>query len=805
MLLGVHVSAFVHPCGILLGIRCDSSKGRSSSSSYFGRKQVCYHPESGCSKISQALHFSCLDDFSSFSSSSCIDIEGLSVSEAEELLFKRKNASVYLLNQVLLKYRVANLPEKAFQLLKQFLQDDYKFRPDMYSFSIVIHSFAKRGDVKKAQKVFNLAVDEKSLNINVYNALLSAYANTKDVKSCIKILNFLLYNVNNKVSKTPTPNVVTYSTVINVMCKQGMIDKAKAILETMITNDVQPNVVTYNSFLAAWSRKAKVYSDKEAATEAEHLLTKMEQRSVEYSPPDLVSYCTVVHALCNANEPQRAEVILFKLEEERGMVVKSSHTYNALLTCWARSNVSGAPIRVERLLLRMLQRYKDGIASIKPDKYSYQALIDSYAKCEDAGSAEKAEAILMQMKKKISSVKPNIYHYNSVISAWARSCESCGPQKAEALLSQMEKNIGNIKNIAPNAMSYSCVIDAWGKSKQSGSAKQALLILERMRALAKSGHKQCAPTIVTYNLVLNALINDPDEGTRSAEKCMNQVERKYQSGGTDWNEDNIAYTFSTMVNVYNKVEGREAVQKAEEILHRMKRLGIRPTPAVFNSVINIYAQSGIDNAGLKAESLLTRMLENKINPDVCTYNSILKCWSRSTGDDKVARSFKIFDKVRNAHSNADNHDLLITYNTFLSCCVSSDVSQYNTFEIALNTYRDIQNSSAVGADHITYATFLKVCAKFLPEGNNREIIAKKVFKSCCKDGQVSNFVLKSLHATISEDLYCFLLEGAFRKGCVTLSEIPLEWKCNVSHLVDRSRASSGTNSGIRGQTVYLRT
>ena len=778
VLLGV--SAFVWPGVPRIHIGSLSIKKRHSSQSlqtYSNRvHQLC----SLSAKYYQA-DLTCTNE---------TNFDALSASEAERVLLESKNVSVYMLNQVLLKYRIGNKPEEAFQLLKHFSLPTSRIRPDIYSYSIVIHAFALNGNTERAQQVFDLAAKKDSLNINVYNALLSAYANAKNVNKCIKILDGLLEKTQG-VCGSLVPNVVTYSTVINVMCKEGMIDEAKKLLDTMIANDVQPNVITYNSILAAWSRKAKRYSDKDAAMEAERLLNNMERRSLEYSPPDVVSFCTVIHALCNANEPQRAEAVLFRMEEKERLHVKSSHTYNALLTCWAKSNVNGAPIRVERLLLRMLQRYRDGITSVKPDKYSYQALIDSYAKCENVGSAEKAEAILLQMDDKSSTVKPNVYHYNSVLSAWARRCDAYGAQKAESILLQMEGRTGKFSSTMPNAMSYSCVIDAWGKSKQIGSAKRALNILDRMNKRTKDGFKSCTPTIVTYNLVLNALINDPTEGIDSAEKCINYVERKFRRSNVEWTEDDIAYTFSTMVNIYTKIGGYEAIEKAEGILKRMKNLGIRQTPAVFNSVINVYAQSGVRDAAQKAEILFSDMIEDGIVPDICTYNSILKCWSRSDDDEKVVRSFKIFDKTRLTHAHAGGHDLLITYNTFLSCCASSEIGRYNTFDIALSAYRDAQNSSIVHADHITYATFLKVCAKFLHDRKRKETIVKKVFKSCCKDGQVSNLVLKSLHSSVSKDLYCTLLEGAFRKGCVSLLEIPSEWTCNVPQVPDRSQKLRG--------------
>ncbi|XLV03349.1 hypothetical protein S245_017686, partial [Arachis hypogaea] len=51
------------------------------------------------------------------------------------------------------------------------------------------------------------------------------------------------------VLRNITPNVHTYSILIDGLCKEGKIKDAKSVLAVMAKHGVKPNVVTYNSLM----------------------------------------------------------------------------------------------------------------------------------------------------------------------------------------------------------------------------------------------------------------------------------------------------------------------------------------------------------------------------------------------------------------------------------------------------------------------------------------------------------------------------------------------------------------------------
>ncbi|XP_071913965.1 pentatricopeptide repeat-containing protein At3g48810-like [Coffea arabica] len=45
------------------------------------------------------------------------------------------------------------------------------------------------------------------------------------------------------------PNAIIYSTIIDSLCKDKMVDEALALLQEMIEKDIPPNVLTYNCLI----------------------------------------------------------------------------------------------------------------------------------------------------------------------------------------------------------------------------------------------------------------------------------------------------------------------------------------------------------------------------------------------------------------------------------------------------------------------------------------------------------------------------------------------------------------------------
>lgn len=102
---------------------------------------------------------------------------------------------------------------------------------------------------------------------------------------------------------------------------------------------------------------------------------------------------------------------------------------------------AGAPHRMEQIVDHMDELYRAGNKGVKPDTYTYNTLINGWAKNSERGSAERAEHVLSVMEKRYNDgdedFKPNTRTYTSVIDAFAKSGQKGAARHCEGILNNM--------------------------------------------------------------------------------------------------------------------------------------------------------------------------------------------------------------------------------------------------------------------------------------------------------------------------------------------------------------------------------
>lgn len=126
--------------------------------------------------------------------------------------------------------------------------------------------------------------------------------------------------------------------------------------------------------------------------------------------------------------PRRAEQILNHMDElyraGNSGVKPDTYTYNTLINAWAKSGEKGAAARAEHVLSVMETRYRDGDNDFKPNTRTHTSVIDAYAKSGEKGAAKRAEQILNGMQRLYEKtgdpdVRPNVHTANAVCNACA--------------------------------------------------------------------------------------------------------------------------------------------------------------------------------------------------------------------------------------------------------------------------------------------------------------------------------------------------------------------------------------------------
>lgn len=515
----------------------------------------------------------------------------------------------------------------------------------------------------------------------------------------------------------------------------------------------------------------------------------------------------------------------------RGKMKINLNTFNFLIDGWAFSNEKDSVDNAMSLLERMEElHYNYGSESpVCPDVRSYTKVINALSRSKRRDSGDLAESILDKMEEVTTSgknalAKPNTYTYTAAIEAHANSRNDDSPQRAEQLLERMVERYSNgDPDVLPNARCFNAAISSYAKSAVPGAALRAEVLLEKLDGLYMSGLEDAKPNRFNYNSLITAWANYRPDGysdhdgdgnydefcsARKAEEILERMEQSYASGDQYCKPDIVSY--NAVIDAYAKSSREDAAEHAEQILRRMGhlykegRVDIRPNTRSFNTVINAWAKSGRgDEAADKAQNLLdmmTRLYEegnsDTVRPDVHTYCTVINAFARSPIRYKAERANNLFRSMKEAYEENENNNNnnnnrkkrqflkpnVVAVNAVMNACAYTtpgDIQEQNrAMEIAHNRLKDLEDSDYGSPDHITYGTFLKVCANQMPDCSTRQQIMEVIFKKSIRDGQAGNLVLQQLKIMGPSELYTHLTGHSIEDN-IRMESLPNEWWCNV--------------------------
>jgi hypothetical protein len=146
----------------------------------------------------------------------------------------------------------------------------------------------------------------------------------------------------------------------------------------------------YNVVINAWAKSGA----KGSANEAEKLLSKMHilHRNGDTDvKPNVVTYGAVIDAHAKSGErgaAARADALLadmIKLHQLDPITYAdlrpNTYVFNTVINCWAKSKESDAASKAEEMLAVMGQLHASGMRNLKPDAFTYTAVIDVSYNC----------------------------------------------------------------------------------------------------------------------------------------------------------------------------------------------------------------------------------------------------------------------------------------------------------------------------------------------------------------------------------------------------------------------------------------
>jgi len=274
------------------------------------------------------------------------------------------NAYAYSHDKEVAIQRVMSILRKMERL---YAEGDQSMRPNVVTYNAVVNAHAKSSDPEvpfQAESIVNQMWENGVMpDTLTYNSLMKVWSNsnctqTDDKNGNPEPIKRMLGLLDEMMSRGVRPNTNTFNSIIHGLGKFNQPLLAEKIIEEMKEYGVNPDVWSFNSAIAAWARS----NSSEGGEMAERLLDKME-RGVDVPMPDSVTYCSVINAWAKRRDPQRAELVLKRMES----------------------------------------RYNSKINGPKPTVLAYKTVIRSYADCYSQGNNEEVlihtEALIKKLNE----------------------------------------------------------------------------------------------------------------------------------------------------------------------------------------------------------------------------------------------------------------------------------------------------------------------------------------------------------------------------------------------------------------------
>lgn len=392
-------------------------------------------------------------------------------------------------------------------------------------------------------------------------------------------------------TKTITPNSYHYNAVLMGYAKRGWAKKAEKLLKEMQGMQIDgPNAVTYNVVLDSLSKSG----DSDAVKRAEHIWKKMMKNAG--IKPDMFTFTSLFSLYAKNGDGDKSERLLEQVVGlHRAGKLKdgpNAFTYRCVIDALAKST---APERAEEILYRMQER------GIEPNRFHFCGVLGAYAR---NGKADQCEKLLQCMYESHVAGSlpeaPDVVAFNSVVFAWAKSGADNALSKARGIVDDMI-NAG----ILPNLITYNCLLSA------AKDGKEAEQMLKQMNELHLKGELEAAPNTVSYNYCLNALATSEVEWTVvRAESLVNEMRESYESGKADSKPNMI--TYRSLLKCYanwNLAEDAEQLLQNMQNMFKKGEIDYGPDKVSYNLVIDLLRKSDEEGSTERAEALQKQVEE----------------------------------------------------------------------------------------------------------------------------------------------------------------------------------------------------
>lgn len=220
-----------------------------------------------------------------------------------------------------------------------------------------------------------------------------------------------------------------------------------------------------------------------------------------------------------------------------------------------------------------------------------------------------------------------------------------------------------------------------------GAARRAQHIHDNMvTSYKQTGDKSIAPTVLSYNHLLNAWAKSKDASAPlKAELILEEMLKAVRVDGREELKPD-AVTFSTIMDVYRRSKRRNSSRRCEQLFQMMDELNVKRNTYTFSALQNVYARSGSPDAPQKAKAILDQMLELSEKGDVFAkpnsqnFNAVLHALSKSNSKQSTRLADEMLQKMELPVSEGgyDVEPDRLSYALTILACARCQDSGYGT-------------------------------------------------------------------------------------------------------------------------------
>ncbi|KAK4759847.1 hypothetical protein SAY87_022978 [Trapa incisa] len=472
---------------------------------------------------------------------------------------------------------------------------------NLESYNIWLLGLLRNGKLLEAQSVLNEMMKQGiEPSICTYNIVINGLCKNGMLSDAKRVINLMR---NNGVS----PDTITYTTIVQGYSSRGKVLQVSALLNEMTKNGSVPNVHTCNVLLHSLMKEGNI-------AEAEKLLRKMNEKGYGL---DTVTCNILIVGLCLRGELDRAIEILNGMwihgsaalgnmgNSFIALVGETNNHKKCVPNLITYSTVISALCKADRLEEAKKKFSEMMSRDLLPDAALYNIFIDSFCK---KGKVSSAFRVLKDMEKRGCSkslqtynslilglgkknqifeihglmdemkergISPDVSTYNNFMSCL---CEMGRIEDASALLDEMFQ-----KGVSPNITTFRILIKSVCEAGDLVLAQEMFDI-----SLSVCGHRE-----PLYSLIFNELLVGDQ---------MKEAEEMFKAA-LSRNLDLENFRYKDLIETLSK-SGK--LENASAILHMMIDKGYQFDPATFMPVIDELIRVGNKN---DADELAEVMME----------------------------------------------------------------------------------------------------------------------------------------------------------------------------------------------------